>query len=68
VVDDDEAAAGVLDDELDDDELDDDELDPHPAITAAMMATVTAPALMRARTDLNIGPTLLSTCPRAGPH
>ena len=61
---DDAAAAEVLDD----DALDDDELDPHPAITAAIMATATAPALMRARSDLNIGPTPPLACPRAGPH
>ena len=47
------------DDALDDDVVDD-ELDPHPAMTAVTMATATAPALMRARSDLNIGPTLLS--------
>lgn len=53
---DDDAAAEVLDD----DALDDDELDPHPAITAAIMATATAPALMRARSDLNMVLLLLS--------
>lgn len=47
----DAAAAGVLDDAA----LDDDELDPQPAVTAAIMATATAPAPMRARLDLNIG-------------
>lgn len=62
----DDAAAGVLDDDALDD--DDDELDPHPTITAAIMATATAPALMRARSDLNIGPTPPLACPRAGPH
>ena len=64
MLDDDDAAAGVLAD----DALDDDDDDPHPAITAVIMATATAPAQMRARLDLIIGPTLLSTCPRAGPH
>jgi hypothetical protein len=63
VVDDDPAA-----EVLDDDALDDDELDPHPTTTAAIMATATAPALMRARSDLNIGPTPPLACPRAGPH
>jgi hypothetical protein len=53
VLDDADVAAGALDD----DALDDDELDPHPAITAAIMATATTPALMRARLDLIIGPT-----------
>jgi hypothetical protein len=52
----------VLDDDALDDDVVDDELDPHPAMTAVTMATATAPApaLMRARSDLNIGPTLLS--------
>jgi hypothetical protein len=44
VLDDDDAA-----DVLADDALDDDELDPHPPITAAIMATATTPAPMRAR-------------------
>jgi hypothetical protein len=62
---DDDAAAGVLaEDTLDDDDDD----DPHPAITAAITATASTPAPRRARFDLNIGPLLLSTCPRAGPH
>ncbi len=56
---DDAAAADVLDDDppaaaaLDDD----DELDPHPPITAAIIATTTAPAPMRERLDLNMGAT-----------
>jgi hypothetical protein len=54
VLDDDAAAAGVLDDDA---ALDDDDEDPHPPIAAAIMATTTAPAPMRARSDLNIGPT-----------
>jgi hypothetical protein len=48
--------------------LDDDELDPQPAITAAIMATATTPAPRRARSDLIIGPLLLSKRPRAGPR
>ena len=54
VLDDDAAAAGVLDDDA---ALDDDDEDPHPPIAAAIMATTTAPAPMRARSDLNMSPT-----------
>jgi hypothetical protein len=57
LLEDDAPAAGVLDDAALDD---DDELDPHPAITAAVIATASTPALMRARSNLNMGPTLLS--------
>jgi hypothetical protein len=35
--------------------LDDDELDPQPPITAAIMATATTPAPVRARLDQNMG-------------
>jgi hypothetical protein len=49
VLDDDPPAAGALDD--------DDDADPHPPITAAIMATATAPAPMRVRLDLNMGAT-----------
>ena len=49
MVDDDAAAALLVADELDD--------EPHPAITAAIMATATTPAPMRERSDLNMGPT-----------
>jgi hypothetical protein len=66
VLDVDAAAAGVLDDVALDD---DDELDPHPPITAAVMATTTAPAPMRARLDLNMGATPpLPTGPHADPR
>jgi hypothetical protein len=51
---DDDAAAGVLDAAALDDE---DELDPHPAIAAAVRAAANTRAPMRARSDLNIGPT-----------
>jgi hypothetical protein len=61
VADDDPPAAGALDDV--------DEVDPHPPSTAAVMATTTAPAPTRARLDLNMSATPLSTaCPRAGPR
>jgi hypothetical protein len=55
----DDGAVAAADDALDD-ALDDDELDPHPPITAAIMATATTPAPMRERSDLNMGPLLLS--------
>jgi hypothetical protein len=71
--DDDALEVEVLDDDagaaaLDVAALDDDELDPHPPITAAIMATATTPAPMRARSDLNIGPPLLSRPTRADPR
>jgi hypothetical protein len=50
VLDDDPPAAAALDDVDDDD-------DPHPPRTAAMMATSTAPAPLRARLELNMGAT-----------
>jgi len=64
----------VLDDDAPADAFDaaaldvDDELDPHPAITATSMATAIAPALKRARLDLNMVRLLLSKRPRAGPR
>jgi hypothetical protein len=60
VLDDDAVAAAVL---ADDALVVDDELDPHPTITAAIMATATTPAPMRARSDLNMGPLLLLSRP-----
>jgi hypothetical protein len=53
VLDDDVVDAAALDAAV----LDDDELDPHPAITATTITTDIAPAPMRARSDLNMGPT-----------
>jgi hypothetical protein len=50
------AAAEVLDDDPPAAALDDVvEVDPHPASTAAIIATTVAPAPMRARLDLNMG-------------
>jgi hypothetical protein len=58
----------VVDDAAAPDELDDDDVDPHPQSAAAIMATTTVPALMRARLDLNMGATPPLDCPRAGPR
>jgi hypothetical protein len=53
--------AGAVAAALDADALDvDDELDPQALIAAAIMATAATPAAIRARSDLNMGPSLLS--------